>query len=101
MIDDENLTLPTEGKRVKVQKVRNERINVEEVLAEVCYFYPRYTLEEVAKLSYRQVKLLLKVARKQQAIYMYNMTQIVAAPHTKRGQGVKDLSEHFKKLANS
>lgn len=95
---------PLEGKRISVQKVgaaKGKKFSAEELLAEVCYHYPQYTLDEAARLSYRRVQLLLRVAKKQEAIRMYNLTQIVAAPHTKKGEGVKKLSEHFKKIANS
>lgn len=67
-----------------------------EIYAEVCYFYPQYTLEEVAQLPARDIQLLLKVARKQEATKMYNLLQVVSAPHTKKGQGVKTLSKYFK-----
>jgi len=94
---------PVTGKRIKVQKVpsASKRLSTDEILAQVCYHYPQYNLEEAKRLSYRQVKLLLKTAAQQQAIQMYNLTQIVAAPHTKKGAAVTKLSEHFKKLANS
>ena len=69
-----------------------------EVYAEVCYYYPRYSLEEVAKLPARDVALLLKIARREEARRMFNLVQIAAAPHTKKGQGVKELSNYFKKI---
>ena len=98
-----NDSLPQEGKRIKVQQVKSSqrKINVDELLAQVCYHYPQYTFQDAANLSYRRVQLLLSVAQKQKAIEYYNLTQIVAAPHTKKGEGVKKLSEHFKKIANS
>lgn len=95
--------LPSQGKRIKVQQVKtkSQRLNTEELLAQVCYHYPQYTLNDAAKLSYRRITLLLKVAQQQKAIEYYNLTQIAAAPHTKKGEGVKKLTEHFKKIANS
>jgi len=68
-----------------------------EVYAEVAYYYPQYTLQEVAKLPARDVTLLLRTARRLQAVEMYNLVQIATAPHTKKGQGVKKLSDHYKK----
>lgn len=88
-----------EGKRVKVAKIKPEKFNGEELLAQVCYYYPAYTLKTAAQLSYRQVLLLLKVAQKQKATEYYNLTQIAASPHTKKGKGVQKLSDHFKKEA--
>jgi len=91
------------GRVVVAQPVRSETSSEgqkRELYAEVCYFYPQYTLQDVARLPARDITLLLKVARKQKAIEMFNLVQIVAAPHTKKGQGVKQLSEHFKKESN-
>lgn len=93
---------PQEGKEVKVQSVRTarSRLNADELAAEVCYHYPQYTLETAALLSYRRVRILLKTVSKKQAAHYYNLTQIAAAPHTKKGAGVKKLAEHFKKIAD-
>lgn len=68
-----------------------------EIYAEVCYYYPQYKLDEVAKLPARDITLLLKVAHRMKAMEYYNLVQVVASPHTKKGQGVKKLSDHFKK----
>lgn len=70
-----------------------------EIYAEVAYYYPQYTLEEVASLPARDVTLLLNTARRLKATEMFNLVQIVASPHTKKGQGVKKLSDYFKKEA--
>lgn len=85
---------------VKVQKIKPEKLNGEELLAQICYYYPAYTLDTASKLSYRQVILLLRVANKQRAMHYYNLTQIIASPNTKKGAGVKKLSDHFKEQAN-
>lgn len=68
-----------------------------EVYAEVAYYYPQYTLKEVSELPARDITLLLKTARRLKAAEMFNLVQIVASPHTKKGQGVKKLSDYFKK----
>ena len=70
-----------------------------EIWAIVAYYYPQYTLKEASKLPARDIKLLIKTAKKLEAQKMFNLTQIAAAPHTKKGEGVKKLSEHFKRLA--
>ena len=70
-----------------------------DIWATVAYYYPQYTLKETRNLPARDIKLLIKTARKLEAEKMFNLTQIVAAPHTKKGEGVKKLSEHFKRLA--
>lgn len=90
-----------ESNRVKVQRIKPKKIDSEELFAQVCYHYPQYDLDTAAQLSYRRIVLLLKTARRQQAIHYYNLIQIVAAPHTKKGKGVSKLSEHFKKMSES
>ncbi len=67
-------------------------------LAELCYFYPQYTFAQARRLPYRWVRLLLAEAHRQQALKNYNLTSIVAAPHTKDGSGIKELLEHFRNL---
>lgn len=87
--------------KVKVQKVtsKGSSLSKRELYATVCYFYPQYTLKQVAKLPARDIKLLIKTAQKQQAAYMHNLTLIAQAPHSKKQANVKKLIEHFKKLA--
>lgn len=76
----------------KKRKLSNRRI-----WATICYYYPQYTLEDASKLSVRDINLLIKTANKIEAERMYSLTQIAAAPHTKKGSGVKKLTETFKK----
>lgn len=64
-----------------------------------CYFYPQYKLAEISKIPARDLYLLIKTAQKMEAIKMFNYTQIAAAPHTKKGGGVKKLAEHFKRMS--
>jgi len=70
-----------------------------ELYATVCYYYPRYTLQQAKALPARDLVLLLKVARKQQGAYLYNLTQIAQAPHSKKQANVKKLLDQFKKQA--
>lgn len=87
-----------DAKVIKAQSVHKESENTPfELLATLCYFYPQYTFREARALPYQHVKLLLKVARREEAIKYYNLTQISAAPHTKKGEGVKKLVRYFKK----
>lgn len=84
---------------IKVQKVEKSKSSKRELYARVCYFYQQYTLEDVEKMPNRDVTLLLKVANQVEALKMLNLTQISAAPYTKKGMGVKKLTSHFKKVA--
>lgn len=63
--------------------------------ATVCYYYPQYTLEDARKLTVRDIRLLLGTAKRMEAQKMLMLTQIAAAPHTKNGKGVKQLTKHF------
>ena len=69
-----------------------------DMYAQVCYFYPQYTLEDVQQMPARDVNLLIKTAHQQKAIDYLNFTQIVAAPHTKKGEGVKKLADSYQKI---
>ena len=87
-------------KRVVAKPVHltdDKKLTNREMWAMVCYYYPQYTLKEASQLSIRDIKLLLRIADKMDSQKMFNLTQIAAAPHTKKGSGVKTLSEHFKK----
>lgn len=87
-------------KHIVAQSIRKEQsyqATNRELWATICYYYPQYTLEEASRLSIRDIKLLLKIAEKLEAQKMLAFTQIAAAPHTKKGQGVKKLTDYYKK----
>lgn len=86
-------------KHIVAQSIRKEvsKATNRELWATICYYYPQYTLQEASQLSIRDIKLLLKIAEKLEAQKMLALTQIAAAPHTKKGQGVKKLTEFYKK----
>lgn len=87
-------------KRIKAQSVhqaRKTKTSNREMWATVCYHYPQYTLKEASQLSVRDIKLLLRTAKKIEAEWKYDLVQIVASPHTKKGSGVKKLTEYYKK----
>jgi len=98
--------MPPEGKTVEVQSVRAAKAEVTNpafgenrlLYATVAYHFPQYTLEDVEKLPYRDVVLLLKTANRIEAERMYNLTMIASAPQSKNGKGVKTLMEHFRKI---
>lgn len=87
---------------IEVQKVKSESTaSKRKLYARVCYFYQQYTLKDVEQLPQRDVLLLLKTAEQIEALRMLNLTQISAAPHTKKGAGVKKLTSHFKRIAKN
>lgn len=87
-------------KHVKAKPIHQQgaKASKRELWATICYYYPQYTLQEASKLPARDIKLLLRIVEKINAQNKYELTQITAAPHTKKGSGVKKLTEHFKKL---
>lgn len=89
--------------RIRVQKAQSQAssssLNKREIYATLCYYFPQYTLKEAAELPFRDVQLLVRTAQRIEGARLYNLTQIAAAPHTKKMQSVKKLSEHFKKMA--
>lgn len=80
-----------------IHPVKNKEVHKREIWASICYYYPQYTLKEASLLSQRDIVLLLSTARKLEAVKMKNLVQIVAAPHTKKGEGVKKLLDYFQK----
>ena len=89
-----------EPRRISVKPVRPikaQKTSNRELWATICYYYPQYTLEDAKKLSIRDIRLLLKIAAKKEAEKYLQLTQIVASPHTKKGQGVKQLTNYYKK----
>lgn len=85
--------------RVKAQPIPKAEVKASELLAELCYYYPQYSLAAARKLPAKDVMLLLTHARKQVASNYFNLTQIAAAPHTKNGAGVKTLSSRYQQVA--
>lgn len=86
------------GVTVQVAPIPKKKVNARELLAELCYYYPQYTLAAARRLPAKDVILLLKVARKKRGEMYLNLTQIAAAPHTKKGMGVKSLTSKYQKV---
>lgn len=87
--------------KVSAKRASAPRATRRELYATVCYYYPRYSLQEAQKLPARDLNLLIKTAKKMEAVKMFNLTQIAAAPNSKKGKGVSKLLDHFKKEARS
>lgn len=85
----------------RVQGVNDSSIKLtkREMYALVCYYYPRYSLKEAQDLPARDLNLLLRTARKENAKKMRDLTLIVAAPHGKDKDTVKNIVSHFEKQA--
>lgn len=77
--------------------IKDKEVRKREIWASICYYYPQYTLKEASLLSKRDIQLLLSTAQKLEAVKMKNLVQIVVAPHTKKGEGVKKLLDYYQK----
>lgn len=86
---------------VKVAALPKKKVEPLALLAELCYYYPQYTLAAARRLPAKHVMLLLKTARRLKAVDYFQLTQIAAAPHTKEGKGVKKLSSQYRGQINS
>jgi hypothetical protein len=86
---------------IKVQKIpKKDDVSFEELLMTFCYKYPQYKYNEAKNMPYKRVLGMLKVAEKQDAIMMYTLTRAIVAPHTKKGVGVKSLTDDLRKVIN-
>lgn len=86
---------------IQVKRVESsgKKTSLRELYATVCYYFPQYTLKDAEQLSARDFNLLLKMGKKIHARHMIDVLHIVSAPHSKDKNQVKNLLEHFKKLA--
>ena len=71
----------------------------DDMAARVAYFYPSYTLSEARRLPARDLMLLIKIARQEYAKNYHELTNIMAAPHSKNGSAVNKLINHYREVA--
>lgn len=86
---------------IKVAKVEggaSSKPTRRELYAQVCLYYPQYDLQQASRLTARDLYLLLREAYKREALRNYNTMQIVAAPHSKKGEAIGKLLSHFKEM---
>jgi len=85
---------------IKAQKVPKKIISVDETLATFCYKFPQYTFFQAERLPFKRIIQMLTVAKKLEAQKMIELVDIVTAPHTKKGHGVKSVIEYYKRILN-
>lgn len=85
---------------IKIQKIPKKKISVDDTLATFCYKFPQYTFSQAERLPYKRVIQMLKTSRKLDAQRMIELVNIAAAPHTKKGQGIKNIIEYYKGVIN-
>ena len=78
-----------------IRQFKEREVSNRELWASICYYYPQYTLKEASQLTARDIRLLLKTAKRLEAQKMFRLTQVAAAPHTKKGEGVTQLLDMF------
>lgn len=85
-------------KTFKAQQPPKKKSSYQDLLATFCCYYPQYKFHEADAMPYRRIVQMLRVAQVEQAKKMYELVQIVAAPHTKKGAAINKLLAHYKKL---
>lgn len=83
---------------IKAAKIPTKNIKAEEVIAEFCFYFPQYKFHEARKLPYKRIVQMLKAANKAKAREYHHLTQIVSAPHSEKGKGVKKLLAEYDKI---
>jgi len=79
-----------------VPKSKNSSSSVEDTLALFCFYFPQYTYAQSKRMPYKRVARMLRIAERERARFLYDLTNIAAAPHTHKGQGVKKMLNYFK-----
>ena len=82
--------------RIEVKKRPQKALSVEDILARFCFYFPQYTFQEARKIPYHRVIQMLKVVDRELSMKYLMLTRISAAPHTKKGAGVKKLIKELK-----
>lgn len=84
--------------KLKVQKAPKKEVSSEDTFARFCYYFPKYSYAQARRLPYARVVKMLRVAYKERASMLAELTQIAAAPHTKNGKGVRDLLSKYESI---
>ncbi len=84
---------------IQVAQIEQPRGSKRELYATICYHYG-YKLDYVQNLPARDLYLLHKIAIKMEANRYLNLTNIAAAPQSRKGQGVKKLLDYYKGVIN-
>ncbi len=83
---------------IKAQRVPKKKVTPKDTLYRFCFYFPQYKYNEARRLPAKRVIGMLKVVQRERAKDMLNLVQIVTAPHTKKGSGVRKLTKHYKEL---
>lgn len=85
------------GRVIQVQKIQQQTKSGgwADTVAEFCCYYPAYTFKMARTLPMKRMLQMIRVARRLEAAKYHNLVQIAAAPHSKNGEGVKKLMQHY------
>ena len=84
-------------KQAPESKIDEAQSSLKEMAVALCYYYPAYTYEQALDIPINIAKKLVRFAKRKEAENYLNLTQIVAAPHSKKGAGVKKLITQYQK----
>lgn len=83
--------MPTfKATRIPRKEVREDTLGI------FCYYFPQYTYAQAKLLPLVRIRDMLKVARKEQAKYMIDLTRVMSGSHTKKG--VNNVLSYFNKI---
>lgn len=83
---------------IKVQKVPKKIDSAENIIARFCCYFPQYKFHEARKLPFIRIKMMIKIWEKEYARRMIDLVEIVSAPYTKKGSGVRKVIDKYKKI---
>ncbi len=84
--------------KIRAQKIPQKEIDADEIIMRFCYYFPHYSYKRAKKMPFIRIIKMLKVADKERATFLFELTQIAAGPHTKDGEGVKDLLSKYESI---
>lgn len=85
---------------IRVQKVPKKTESAEDLICRFCFYFPRYSYQEARQLPHKRIVKMLKIAREEKARFLHDLTESIAAPHTKKGKGVNKMLKYFKDIIN-
>ena len=83
---------------IKAQKVPKKTESVEDIIARFCCCFPQYKFHEARKLPFFRIKMMIRTWEKEYARRMIDMVEIVSAPHTKKGSGIRKVIDRYRSI---
>lgn len=83
---------------IKAQKVPKKIESAEDIIARFCCYFPQYKFHEARKLPFIRIKKMINIWEKEYARRMIDLVNIISAPHTKNGSGVRKVIDRYKSI---